>query len=520
MSLPFRKFAAIISKVASPAFTRERLHGVLISKNPLLPTTGALEFTSYNDYKSKFGTSYASDVEFINRYFSVITAKGSAPQKLVVVRWANQDVAAFAFGANNPMSVSAIKSKTKGNITISLSGNSFDFELDPQSIDSYSSLATAIQGAIRGNSAGGTAFTNATVSYDATIGRFLIKNGNAGAESTIDKLEGKDENGKSLLAALGGFELNQGCAAESYVNALDRIYNLNTAGAFFVNYDSTLSSNDITGAIEWQQGTDNNQSRYSQVCVCILADGADERDVITGYIKGASLEESTGFWLIDKSTAPEAIGTRAATDYNLPDSVTNVNFSECKFGTPVTGYDNIIDYQNGKTNIVVAKAWDDAKFTYTYELGIGTQKTKLMGLGYEYGAFGTVMNQANEIALVRDIQMAWSNAAISLGNVYLHGASSEGLLSAIVQPCYTRAVANGTIARGPTTLTDEDKLKIMNIFGENGDNAVKSVENNGYYYYFWPRTTEDIANNQVRFAHAYQVGGSVNFLMGTSYIFK
>lgn len=520
MSLPFRKFAAIISKVASPTFTSERLHGVLISKNPLLPTTGALEFTSYNDYKSKYGTSYSSDVEFISRYFSVITAKGSAPQKIVVARWAATSVAAFAMGVSNPASISSIKALSSGNIAISFNGAAYNFELNPSTYNSYSDLATGIQSLIRANTSGGAAYTSATVIYDATIGRFIITNGASGSTSTFDSLVGQDDEGKALLAALGGFDLNQGCDAETYADALDRIYNLNTSGAFFVNYDTTLTETDVVSAIEWQQGVDEGQSRYSQVCVCLLADGATERDTVKGYITSNSLDTSTGFWLIEKSTAPEAIGTRAAVNYLMPDAVTNVNFSECKFGTPVTGYDSIVDYQNGQTNMAVSKAWDDAKFTYTYELGIGNQKAKLMGLGYEYGDFGTVMNQANEIALVRDIQLAWSNAAISLGNIYLHGASSDGLLSAIVQPCYNRAVANGTIARGPTKLTDEDKLKIMNIFGDNGENAVQSVENNGYYYYFWPRTTEDIANNQVRFSHAYQVGGSVNFLMGTSYIFK
>jgi len=519
MSIPFRKFAAIISKVSSPTFSRERLHGVLISKNTLLPTTGATEITSLSDYKSKFGNSYTTDVEFVERYFSVINAKGQAPQKLVIARWANAAVAPFAMGTDSPASLSSITALDAGQITVTLSGSSYDITVTPTSATSLSDLASTIQTAIRANTAGGTKFTGATVVYNSNVARFIITGGSTGKDESIN-IVGKNTAGTALLNALGGFTMNQGADSETYKDAIDRIYQLNTSGVFFVNYDTTLTETEVTDAISWVQGTDENQSRYSQVCICILAEDSTAKNTITGYITAAGLDAGTGFWLIEKSAAPEAIGQRAAVNYDMPNAVTNVNFAECTFAQAITGYDNIVDYQNGNTNMSVTKDWDDKKFTYAYELGIGEQKTKVLGLGYEYGSFGTVMNQANEINLVRDIQMSWSNAAISLGNIYLHGASSDALLASIVQPCYNRAVANGTIARGPTTLLDEDKLVIMSLFGEDGESAIESVENNGYFYKFWPRTTADINNNQVRFSHAYQVGGSVNFLIGTSYIFK
>lgn len=517
MALPFRKFAAIISKVASASFSRERLHGILISKNTLLPTTGAVEITSLDDYRAKFGKTYTADVEFINRYFSVISAKGETPKKLVIARWADSAIAAFAYGKEVPASVAQIEALAEGQIKVTLSGADYTITVDPDGITSYSDLASAIQTLIRANTDGGTKFVDATVEYNSGCSRFIITSGDSGVASTI-ALAGVDTEGTDILNAMGGFDFNQGCDAEEYVDAIDRIYNLNTSGVFMVNYDSALTATDITDTIAWVQGADENQSRFSQVCPVFVAKDTTEKNTITGYIKSAGLDTATGFWLIEKSAAPEAIGERAAVNYDALDGVTNVNFAKCNYAIAITGYDSIVDYQKGQTNMSVTKGWDDDKFTYAYDLGIGEQKEKLLGLGLEYGDFGTVMNQANEIALIRDIQMTYSNAVISLGNVYLHGASSDALLSSIIQPCYDRAVANGTIARGPTTLTDEDKLKIQSIFGS--DVAVKAVEQNGYYYCFWPRTTEDINNNQVRFSHAYQVGGSVNFLIGNSYLFK
>ena len=519
MSIPFRKFAALISKVSSPSFTRERLHGLLISKNPLLPTTGATEITSYGDYKSKFGTSYASDLEFVERYFSVINSKGQSPQKLVIARWAYGEIAPFAMGVSNPLHASSIKTMAKGTITIDLSGTTYDLAYDPKSDNSLSDIAATLQGLIRANSSGGTKFSQSTVVYDATVARFIITSGENGKDTTIG-LVGKDANGKALLQALGGFHMNPGADAEKYKDALDRIYQLNTSGVFFVNYDTDLEETDIIDAISWEQGVDENQSRVSQVCVCILAKDDATKDAIDGYIEAAGLDIATGFWLMEKSVAPEAIGGSAAVNYDMPDAVMNVNFQQCTFAKAITGYDSIVDYQNGKTNMSVTKDWDDKKFTYAYELGIGEQKVKVLGLGYEHGSFGTVMNQANEIALVRDIQMSWSNAAISLGNIYLHGSSSDTILSSILSPCYSRAVANGTIARGPTTLTDEDKLTLMSLFGEDGQSAIESIMNSGYYFKICPRTAEDISKNQIRFSHAYQVGGSTNFLIGNSYLFK
>lgn len=511
MSLPFRKFVPISATVQSAAFTVEKKHMLLAMDNALIGTgtpykeySGAAALTNFaND----FGTGTA-DYTVAQKYFGFLSKTGTAPEKMIVARWYKNAAAPFVRGTSEIASVPELKSVANGSITITMDGTAFDAVVDLSSITSYSDVATALQTSIRANSGGGDAFTNATVSYSVITGGFIIMSGATGTAATIGAITaGKTGTDLSKMLGLADGEVSQGANAETFAEFCDRIYNANTAG-FSITTTVDLSEDEIQAAVAWLQGSSGGQTIYS---ACRLVFNITDKTTAKA-IQSTLKELSYTGYVICYDEYGEYVNAldcaiAAATDYQVANGALNFNFQPAVGYTPITKLGDVINYQQGQTNMSVAQELDDLCISYVYSVGFGTQEQVLYGMGLMQGAFGTEDVQVNEAALQTQLQTAIMNGFVSLNKIKLQGQDAKGFISTLITPVLDLFKTNGSIARAGT-LSDTDRNSIYQATGNDG--AADAVEQNGYYFQIQDLTQEDIDLRRVRVLICYLSAGVVN----------
>lgn len=518
MSLPFSKFVPISAKVQSAAFVQEKKHMLLAMDNGLIGTgtpfkeySGAAALTNFaND----FGTTSA-DYKVASKYFGFNSKTGTAPEKLVVARWYKTAATPFLKGTK-PATVAEIKAITAGAFDLTIGSETATLTIDFSTITSYSDAAQRIQAAINNNTAGGTAFTSATVEYSSVTGGFIINGGDSGAEATIAIAE--PTTGTDVREELGLLnpEVSEGANAETFAEFCDRIFNANTAG-FSITTTVTLTAEEIQEAVAWLQGSVGGQTISTAArLVFDIADKATAKALqstlkelsYTGYVV---CYDPYSEWVnaLDCAIA-------AATDYQVANGSLNFNFQPAVGYTPITTLGDVINYQQGRTNLSLAQELDDLCISYVYSVGFGTQQQVLYGMGLMMGAYGTEDIQVNESAMQMSMQVAIMNGFVSLNKIKLQGQDAKGFVATLITPTLELFKTNGSIAMDGK-LSDTDRNAIFQATGN--DSAADAVEQNGYYFQVQDLTPEDIRLRRVRVLVCYLAGGVVNQIRITDTIF-
>ena len=520
MALPFSKFVPISAVVQSPAFTVEKKHMLLAMTSDLISTdtpylvySGASALTNF---RADFGTQIP-EYTVASKYFGFLSKTGTAPEKLIVARWYKTAAAPFIVGSNEIDTVPQLKSVTNGSFTLNLDGASFDVVLDLSTATSYTDIATLMQTAIRANATGGDAFTGATVTYNTTRNAFVIASGATGTTATIGEVSA-GTTGTDLSAPLGltTATLSQGANAETFTEFCDRIYNANSGG-YSITTIETLTAEEMQAAIAWLQGSDGGQTRNTMVrLVFNITDKATAK-----ALQSTSAELSYTGYVVCFDPNIEYVNAldcaiAASIDFNAVNGAVNFNFQPAVGYTPITKLGDVLNYQQGQTNLSVANELDDLCISYVYSVGFGEQQQVLYGMGLMQGAFGTEDIQVNESALEVDLQTAVMNGFVSLNKLKLQGDDAREFISTIITPTFERFKTNGSIAQNGK-LSDTDKNSIYMITGV--DSAAECVENNGYYFQVLDLTDEDIKLRRVRIVVCYLAGGVINQLRITNNIY-
>lgn len=509
MSLPFSKFVPIAATVQSAAFTVEKKHMLLAMNNALIGTatpykeySGAAALTNF---AKDFGTETV-DYQVAKKYFGFLSKTGTAPEKLVVARWYKTAAAPFAKGTA-PATVAALKELSNAAFSLTLTGTAYDVVVDFSTITSYSDAAQRIQAQINNNSAAGDAFTKATVTYSAITGGFIITSGETGTGKTIAVSAPSSGTDATAELGLADAEISAGANAESFAEFCDRVYNANTAG-FSITTSETLTAEEILAAVAWLQGSVGGQTIYT-ACRLIF----NVTDKATAKAVQSTMKELsyTGYVVCyDKykqfvNALDCAIA--ASTDYQVANGAVNFNFQPAVGYTPITKLGDVINYQQGQTNLSVAQELDDLCISYVYSVGFGSQEQVLYGMGLMQGDFGTEDVQVNEAALETQLQTAIMNGFASLNKIKLQGQDAKGFVAALISPVLDLFKTNGSIARDGT-LSNTDRNSIYQATGNDG--AADAVEQNGYYFQVQDLTEEDIKLRRVRVLICYLSAGVVN----------
>lgn len=509
MSLPFSKFVPISAKVQSPAFAVEKKHLLLASTNALIGTE-----TPFKEYSGSAAlTNFAKDLgkntadyTIARKYFNFQSKTGTAPEKLVVARWYKTAAAPFVKGGK-PASLAILKTLNDASFVLTISESAFTVVADLSAAISYADIASALETAIQANTSGGAAFTGASVEYNSVTGGFIINAGVAGKDQTI--AVSVSESGTDALASLGldVAELSEGVNAESFAEFCDRIFNANTAG-YSITTAEALSDSDIVPAVEWLQGSVGGQTLNTALRLVF-----NIKDKATAKALQSTIHELgyTGY-VVCYDPYEEFVNALdcaicACTDYEAANGSLNFNFQPALGYTPITKLGDVINYQQGLTNLSVAQELDDLCISYVYSVGFGSQEQILYGLGLEQGAFGTEDIQVNESALQTDLQIAICNGFVSLNKIKLQGADAKGFIATLIAPVLDKYKVNGSIAYDGK-LSDTDRNAVFQATAN--PDAADAIESNGYYFQVQDLTAEDIRLRRVRVVICYLAGGVVN----------
>lgn len=511
MSLPYSAIVPISAVVENPAFVTEKKHMLLAITNTLMPSSVSyLEFAGINaaqSFGAYFGTG-TTEYEQVKKYFGYLAKNGNAPEKLVVARWYKEATGASIKGAKVTASTTSILAMDDASFVLSMDGVTSTVTVDFTALEnpsaSYSQLAEVIQTALQTN------YENATCVYSSVTKGFIITSGTTGKISVTGGVSAASTGtDASEILGLANGELSQGVDAETFAQFCDRIYQANTAG-YSITTLETLTQLDITPAVEWLQGVNGGQAYNTAVrLVFNIADKETAKTIQSdltsaGYTGYVICYDKNGEFINILDCA-----ICATIDYTIENGAINFNFQPAAGYNPITTLGSVVDYQQGKTNSALVNELNEAKISYVYSLGFGSQEQVLYGFGLMAGDFGTEDVQVNESALEQNIQLAIINSLVNLNKIKLRGVDAKNLVISLLTTPLNLFRQNGSIAQNGV-LSTADKVAIAQATGN--ASAAEAVEQNGYFIKVYDLTEEDIANNRIRVLICYLVGGVVNQL--------
>lgn len=466
MSISYSRYINITSGVAGATQIGERsLGGLVITTNALVPTGKKLDFSSADAVGTYFGTT-SDEYKRAAFYFSYKSKNIQQPQVLSFWFW-NSDAAtsSLIYGKKATYAVGTFTPVTTGDFTLTMGGFTFHLtSLNFSSDASLSAVAATIQTAIRAESGGGTAWTGATVSFDATNGQFDLVSGATGAD-TISVTAGVTTDVASLLGWLPPDAiLSNGTAAQTLTANLALLNSTDNNFGSFCLGESLSTEQNVEDCANWNYSlTPNIQYLFSWVVSS--ANAATWQATISGVGGHTGTIQSPVFGEFPEML-PMAIA--AATNYQAQNSVQNYEFQQANLTPSVTtdtdanSFDAILMNYYGQTQI-------NGQYIAFYQRGTmsGGQPTDPADINV----------YVNEMWLKSSMTAAILNLFLALANVSANLQGRSQLL-AVVQSVITQALFNGTISVG-NPLTVDQKLAITNATGDSL--AWQQVQNIGYW---------------------------------------
>jgi hypothetical protein len=178
MAISFTRYVSVTSGVGGGAGVRLRdLILRLFSTSPRVPAGTVIEAESASDVGTYFGTTSPEYLRAVF-YFGFISKLITAPRKISFSRWADVAAAARIYGASKTFAVSQFTGITTGSFNLTLGAYTSDVTgLNFSAATTLSNVASILQTAIRAITAGGSDWTAATVTYNATANRFELVGG-------------------------------------------------------------------------------------------------------------------------------------------------------------------------------------------------------------------------------------------------------------------------------------------------------------------------------------------------------
>ncbi len=458
-TIPISRYVEITSGVVGAAAVPEReLIGRFFTENPLAPTSTALEFESAADVGTYFGTS-SDEYSRAVFYFGWVSKNATAPQKISFARWANVAVASTIYGAVDNYAIGDFTPVTTGDFTLTLGGFTHHLTaIDTHLVASLAAVATIIQTAIQAYTAGGTAWTGATVSYNSTRKSFDLVSGATGND-VIAVTAGTTVDMAALLGWETGAIFSNGLAIQTITEVLtSSVSGSNNFGSFA--FIPALTIDQVTEAAEWNDAQ-NVQFIYS---VAVSAANATAWNTALVSIGGTTLT------LSPLSTEfPELVPMMifAATNYEARNSVQNYEFQQFNLTQSVSTTAN-------------ADIYDGLRINYYGQTQNAGHLISFYQKGVMFGLPTDPIDQnlyANEIWLKAAMTSSLMTLLLALAQLSANATGRAQVLS-IIQSVINRAVTNGTISVGKT-FSDTQKAYISNATGDNL--AWHQVQNNGYW---------------------------------------
>lgn len=463
MAISFTRYVDITSGVSGAATVRMReLITRIFSSNPLIPTNSFAEFTSSDDVGSYFGTT-SEEYKRALYYFSFLSKTITAPQKISFSSWVQTAVAPIIYGSRaatatlaalNLITAGAIN-LTLGAVTVNVTGLNFS------SAGSLAAVATAIQTAVRAASVDAN-WATATVTYDATNGRFVLTGGAVATTAQIPVVIAP-ATGTDAAIPLGWEDIN---TIYSYGSpAMSLTDTMIASGAASNNFATFCYIPALTTAQILELQTWNNGQNITYMGLYRV------NSTIAAATSSAIMELAGGAMTLAPLAAeyPEMLpgAILAATDYTRRNVSQNYMYQQSDLTPSVSSDDSADAYDALRTNYygVTQSAGQLVAF---YQRGVLTGGSSAP----------TDMNiYANEIWFKSSAGVALLTLFLAVNQVSTNPGGRSQIL-ATLQPVIDQAIFNGVISVGKQ-LTSAQQLVITQISGD--PKAWYQVQNIGYW---------------------------------------
>lgn len=468
MGINLSLYVQITSGVGAGAqFVGRQFIARVMTKNPLVPTGSIVTFSGGSiiallSCAAYFGTN-SEEYKRAAQYFSYVSKVATSPQAISFGRWADVDTAPEIFGRVQTALLATFTAITTGSFTLQMGAFSHTFTaIDLSGAASLTAVAADIQTAIRTYSAGGTLYTGATVTWDASRGSFDLVGGATG-NATISVTAGVSNDLAAPLGWLSGAVFSNGVVAESITTTLTNTATFsNNFGSFCFTYDAALNLAEVEEAGLWN--ADQNVS-YMFMVASTAANASAWSTALEGYSGLGLTLEST---LTGQYHEMMPMSILASTVFANPNSVQSYEYQLFPTLT-ATVTDTATAQSYNDLNINFLGAVQSAGQTINfYQQGI------LMGSGTDITDMGAY---ANEMWFSNACADALINLQLALPEIPADNAGLAMILNSN-QSVINVAVNNGTIVSGKP-LSNSQIVLIGQITDD--PNAYRQVENIGYW---------------------------------------
>lgn len=462
-AIPFSRYINIVSGVGGAQIVAEReLIGRLFSNNQLIPPQSFLEFSNAADVALYFGST--SD-EYLRAafYFGWVSKNITQAKKISFARWVSVGVGSQIHGKIASYSLSALTAISSGGFGLTLGG--FTHELSGVSLSglgSLSDVAAAVQAAIRAYSAGGDAWTGATVSYNSTRGSFDLVSGTTGTDVIAVTAAAEGVDLASALGWLTGAVLCNGSNVETLTEALNTSAGLsNNFGSYLFLQQGAFTANQFEEIALWNN-TNNNLYMF-----CLPVTAANAAVISAGIMdyEGCAMSLS-----LTANEYPEMVPmvVLAATDYTKANAVQNYMYQHNFNLTPSV------------LNSADANTYDALRVNYYGQTQYAGQYLAFYQRGVLTGGDNAptdINTYANEMWLKTAMAASLMNLLIALAQVSANLGGKSQIMAQLMS-VVKLALKNGTISVGKT-LNQTQKAAVTTYTTD--PDAWQQVQNIGYW---------------------------------------
>ncbi len=471
---------------AAEEIPARQLIPLFFDDNPLIPSGGYVNFPNLNDGAANVRAYFGSDSEEYERAafaFGWVSKSIQQVPSISFARWNSAACAPVIYGDPNA-TVSVIgtwNGITAGTFTLHMGATTHTLTgLDFSAAATLANVASDLQTAIQAVTGGGTLWTAATVTYDATAGRFIVTGGATGA-AVISVTAGVSNDCAIDFGFLSASAIfGPGAAIQTITQGIQSLVAINNNFGSF-GFMATLSTPQITEAATVNAGY-NNMFMYSIPCTTATASAIQTAiSGIAGCTTTLTIDQDvTQFEEMD----PMLIF--GATNYNATNGTQNFMFQQFPGQVPAVTTDaGAATYDGIKVNYY-ANTQDNGQIVDLYQRGV---------MNGGASAPASQNTYANEVWLKSSLQTALMNLLLALNKISAN-LRGQSQVRAIVQSQIQQALTNGTISVG-RTLTAQEKLYITNATGD--INAWQQVQNIGY----WVTTTITQSGSPIQYTINY-----------------
>ena len=463
--------------------------GLLLTKNPIMPTGTVMQFNSANAVGEDFGTVPGIYSEYYNSiiYFNSFIGNLYIPLSILIARYTDSAVAPYIRSAAlQTADLAILQEVTAGTLIVNFNGiTSTATGINLSTDNSFSSMAANIQSALQAIS--GSPLPSATCTFDVITNSFTISNGIV--DTTVNYILASGSGSTDQLAQRMKIipedaTLSQGMPVMTPQDNMNAIIEQTTNFVGFTyNFDVTGDTNystivGLTNWVETQKAANNLYAFFAWSTDPNLLVSPQSTSTYAYYLA------ENGYGTINSSG-------QITFNTNIAACAGGIDFVSALMGTGASinynGINSVLSFANktysGITPLVTTQTQYNATLLNGLNFYASFSSRNNQFLWSETGSFGGSFlwldNLYNQAWLSDAIQVAQANLLGSLLKLSFNNLST---LKSVTLQVLSQGLTNGVVEPGNTFSSSQ----IAQLISEAGVDISSSLTNSGYYVQIVP----------------------------------